>query len=144
MRQGRAPCSDELVVSWWNGGGAIRRRLKTNIFLNDFLKTSPDIFSYGEAQANSTRGLFLDGYSVILHPSSKSPENSYSIRGIAVFFLKKYSQRFSKVSSSSKFDIIWLKMDSKSTPMYFCFFYAPGDHHTEVLRTEFYNSSKGF
>ena len=122
VRRGRAPSLDDLVVCWWNGGGAVRRRLKTNIFLQDFLKTLPDIFSYGEAQATSTRGLFLEGYSVVLHPSSNHSKNSYSRRGIAVFFLKKYSQKIYNVLSSTKFDNIWLKMESKSTPTYFCFF----------------------
>ena len=36
-------------------------------------------------------------------------------------------------------------MDAKSIPTYFCFFYAPGDHHCEVLRAEFYGAlQKGF
>ena len=111
MRRGRAPGLEELAVCWWNGEGAIRRRLKTNIFLQEFLKTSPDFFAYGEALITSTRGLFLEGYNVILHPSIKSLNNSCSGRGSVVFFREKYSQKISKALSSTKFDIF----GSKST-----------------------------
>ena len=53
------------------GGGAIRRTLRTNIKLNDFLDSRPDIFVYGEAGSPTPRGLFLPGYSYMLHPAKK-------------------------------------------------------------------------
>ena len=133
------------MVCWWNGGGAIRRRLKTNIFLSDFLKTKPDIFSYGECLATTNRGLSLNGYKMILHPSVKTKRSQICRRGIAVFFLEKYFHKFAKVSSSPNYDIIWVKMSTKTIDTYFCFFYAPGEHHCEGLRTGFYNAlQKGF
>ena len=72
-------------------------------------------------------------------PLHKKDNNRICRRGIAVFILEKYSQNITKVSSSPNFDIIWLRMATKYTPIYLCFFYAPGEHHREVLRTEFYN-----
>ena len=53
---------------------------------------------------------------------------------------KKIFTKYTKVSSSSIFDIIWLRMATIFTAGYFCFFYEPGEYHREVLRAEFYNA----
>ena len=105
--------SNPFIISWWNGGGAIRRRLKTNIFLRNYLKSNCDIFAYGEALASNQRGLFLPGYFSIIHYSKPRREKGCR-RGIAIFCLEKYKQRISKVYASNKFVIIWLSLPTKN------------------------------
>ena len=48
---------------WWNGGGKIKCRLKTNPELRNFLKIKPDLFAYGESETPSCLGLSVNGYS---------------------------------------------------------------------------------
>ena len=126
-------------ISWWNGGGAIRRRIKTNFYLRKYLKSNCDIFAYGEALVTSKRVLSLPGYFTIIH-SSKSLGVNGCRRGIVIFCLGKYQQRISKVYASNKFDIIWLCFSTDKGNTYFCFFYAPGDDHSQSLRTYFYSA----
>ena len=42
---------------WWNGGGKIKLRFKTNPELRKFLSHKPDIFGYGETGTPSSLGL---------------------------------------------------------------------------------------
>ena len=127
-----------IVISWWNGGGAVRRRITTNYYLSKYLKTQCDIFAYGEALASKQRGLSLPWYYTILHPSRVSLGH-FTRRGIAIFLLEKYLQKITKVYASEKFDIIWLRLPTNPAPTYVCFFYAPGDHHPESIRMEYYS-----
>ena len=103
------------------------------------MKSNCDIFAYGEALAKNHRGLSLPGYFSILH-SYKPPVPNGCRRGIVIFCLEKYQQIISKVYASDKFDIIWLCLPSGKVKTYFCFFYAPGDHHNQSLRMKFYSA----
>ena len=125
-----------INISWWNGGGAIRRRIRTNFSLRKYLKSNCDIFAYGEALAKNQRGLSLPGYFTIMH-SSKPLRTNGCRRGIVIFCLQKYRQMISKVYASDKFDIIWLCLPTDEGNAYICFFYAPGDHHNQSLRIEY-------
>ena len=78
---------ESFRVCWWNGGGAIRTRIRVNPGLDSLLKTNPDIFVYGESACSNARGLFLSGYRFLFHRSYiKDKQNSR--RGL-VFFTKK-------------------------------------------------------
>ena len=127
-----------INISWWNLGGAIRRRVRTNFSLRKYLKSNCDIFAYGEALAKNQRGLSLPGYFTIMH-SSKPLSTNACRRGIVIFCLEKYRQKNSKVYATNKFDIIWLCFPTDEGNVYFCFFYAPGDHHNQSLRIDFYS-----
>ena len=59
--------SKPLRVCWWNGGGAVRKRLSVNPGLGILIKSNPDIFTYGEAELTNTRGLFLSGYRFLFY-----------------------------------------------------------------------------
>ena len=56
-------------VYWWNGGGAILKRLKGNPGLRSILDKNPEIFCYGESELSKSSGLFLQGYKFIFHRS---------------------------------------------------------------------------
>ena len=60
--------SNHIMISWWNGGGKVVARLKVNPVLNQYLKTKPDIFAYGEALVSQdTKEMKLEGYNTIIH-----------------------------------------------------------------------------
>ena len=124
-------------VGWWNGGGAIRRNLRTNKSLHKYLSTNPDIFAYGEAGSSTPRGLVLPGYSLLLHPAKIYHQNSRR-RGLAIFYRKSLFHKISRAYSSKNFDIFWVRMEKPDTPAYFCFYYAPGSHHSNDTHNEFY------
>ena len=54
---------------WWNGGGNIRMRLRTNPQLRKLLSTKPDVFIYGEAETPSSHNLNMNDYDCFLHKS---------------------------------------------------------------------------
>ena len=58
--RGKKP-TRSIILSWWNGGGALRRRITTNYALNKYFQTNCDIFAYGEALASTTRGFLYLG-----------------------------------------------------------------------------------
>ena len=124
-------------VCWWNGGGAIRSRIRVNPGLNTLLKSSPDMFVYGESGCSNERGLFLSGYRFLFHRSYIRDKQKHR-RGMVVFYREKYHNIISKVYSSRNFDIVWIKLVTKRSHLYFCFFYAPGAHCPEEVRTSFY------
>ena len=51
--------NSQFMVSWWNGGGGLLKRIKINPELKDFLELKPNIFVYGESELSSSSGLFL-------------------------------------------------------------------------------------
>ena len=55
-----------------------------------------------------------------------------------IFYWEKYHNIISKVYSSKTFDIVWIRLVTKRTPLFFCFFYAPGAHCPEDVRISFY------
>ena len=57
-----------------------------------------------------------------------------------LFYRKLHTQKIAKVFSSVKFDIVWLRLATRSGVFYICFFYAPGAHHEEKIKSEFYNT----
>ena len=91
--------------SWWNGGGKIRMRLKTNPELRNLLKTKPDMFVYGEAETPSPCNLQIDGYCCYLQKSKIEEEGNFR-RGLAIFYLTKYRFLISPVYTSNKYDIV--------------------------------------
>ena len=112
---------ESFRVCWWNGGGAIRTRIRVNPGLDSLLKTNPDIFVYGEATCSNARGLFLSGYRFLFH-RSYIKDKQKSRRGLVIFYKNKYHNRISKAYSSKKFDIVWTKLATKTKQLYFCFF----------------------
>ena len=113
--------SESLSIGWWNGGGAILKRLKVNPGLKEFLNSKPDIFTYGESLITSSQGLSLAGYNFFIHRSYHR-DNNKCRRGMVVFFKEKYTYRISKVFSSKLFDIIWLRLVTNTEVIYICFF----------------------
>ena len=128
---------ESFRVCWWNGGGAIRTRIRVNPGLDSLLKTNPDIFVYGEATCSNARGLFLSGYRFLFH-RSYIKDKQKSRRGLVIFYKNKYHNRISKAYSSKKFDIVWTKLATKNKQLYFCFFYSPAAHCPEDVRIRFY------
>ena len=123
---------------WWNGGGKIKFRLKSNPALRNFLKIKPDIFAYGESETPSPLGLGVNGYACYVHKSKLSVIDNYR-RGLAIFYLIKYQFLLTKVYSSKIYDIVWMRLNISDEPLFFCFFYSPGSHHPLPVRTKFYD-----
>ena len=63
-------------------------------------------------------------------------------RGLAVYYLQKHKYCVTKDHYSKKFDIVWIRWKSKLEEWIFGFFYAPGAHHDETVRTAFYNEMR--
>ena len=74
--------------TWWNGGGRIRARLKTNPELRKVIDTNPDIFIYGESETPSPVNLSIKGYVCYLHKSKINLRENYR-RGLAIFLSPK-------------------------------------------------------
>ena len=68
------------------------------------MTTEQDIFACGEAGTSTKRGIFLPGYSVILHKAKIEEKDSYR-RGLAIFYLEKYNQIISQAKVNVTFDI---------------------------------------
>ena len=102
------------------------------------IKSKPDIFVYGEAQIPSPINLSLKGYTYYVHRSKPNAVDNFR-RGLAIFYLNKHKFRLTKVFGSSKFDIVWMRMENSNEVTHFCFFYSPGSHHPISVRTKFYN-----
>ena len=108
-------------VCWWNGGGAIRKRICVNPGLDSLMKTNPDLFVYGESACSNARGLFLSGYRFLFHRACIKDKQKFR-RGLVIFYKDKYHNVISKAYSSKNFDIVWIKLATKSKILYFCFF----------------------
>ena len=106
---------------WWNGGGKIQFRLKSNPELRNFLKIEPDIFAYGESETPSPLGLGVNGYACYVHKSKLNVIGNYR-RGIVIFYLMKYQFLLTKVYSSKTYDIVWMRLNISHEPLLFCFF----------------------
>ena len=74
---------------WWNGGGNIRMRLRTNPELRRLISTKPDVFIYGEAETPSPQNLELTDYVCYLH-KSKLEIDGHNRRGLTIFYRTKY------------------------------------------------------
>ena len=73
-----------LTIAWWNGGGKIVPRLKTNPGLQEFISTRPDIFVYGEALVTKkTKETNIPGYKTIIHKAHKHGIR----RGLVVYYI---------------------------------------------------------
>ena len=118
--------SKSFRVCWWNGGGAIRNRINVNPGFDSLLKTSPDIFVYGESACSNARGLFLSGYRFLFH-RSYIKDKQKSRRGLVIFYKYIYHNLIKKAYSSNNFDIFWIKLATKGKHLYICFKYALGD-----------------
>ena len=57
-----------------------------------------------------------------------------------LFYRLKFCHKIAKVFASKLFDIVWLRLATKSGVSFICYFYAPGAHHEETLRVKFYNT----
>ena len=94
---------------WWNGGGQVRNRLRTNPQLRKLISTKPDIFVYGEALTPSPQNLDIDGYICYLHGTKNlSPVNFR--RGLAIFYLEKYRYSLTREYTCRNYDIVWMKL----------------------------------
>ena len=122
-----------------NGGGALVKRLRINPTLRSlFSKQNVDIFCYGEALTSCCNHKLLDGYDCYLHRAYINKKDNYR-RGLAIFFRERFKFLFSKVYACRKFDIVWMKLAMSTENIFFCFFYAPGDHHNSSTRQLFYD-----
>ena len=124
--------------TWWNGGGKIRARLKTNPELRKLLNSKPDIFIYGESETPSPLNLSIKGYICYLHRSKINLSGNYR-RGLAIFYLQRYRFLLTRVYFSKCYDIVWMRLSTMFEPFFFCFFYAPGSHHPLPVRKKFYD-----
>ena len=106
---------------WWNGGGKIRKRLRTNPELHKLLAKSPDVFVYGEAQTPSSENLSISGYICYLHKSKLSSPNNHR-RGLSIFYRKKFRFLFTKVYASRQYDIVWMRLVTAIENIHLCFF----------------------
>ena len=80
----------------------------------------------------------------MLHPPKKHHRNSKR-RGLVIFYHDKHFQKISRAYASKNFDIFWIRVNKTKTPIYFCFYYAPGSHHSDETHSEFYaDLQKGF
>ena len=124
--------------TWWNGGGKIRARLKTNPELRKVIDSNPDIFIYGESETPSSVNLSIKGYLCYLHKSKINQRENYR-RGLAIFYLQKYRFLLTRVYFSKCYDIVWMRLSTLIEPLFFCFFYSPGSHHPLPVRKKFYD-----
>ena len=100
-----------LTIAWWNGGGKIVPRLRTNPGLQEFISTRPDIFVYGEALVTKkTKDLKIPGYNTIIHKAQIQGIR----RGLVVYLKQKHAYSITKDSSSNTYDILWLRMKTTS------------------------------
>ena len=129
-----APTEDLLSIGWWNGGGGVRKRLSVNPGLKEFIDTKPDIWTYSESGISNSQKLSLDGYKYFIHRSYLRDKTKCR-RGMVLFYRKIHTQKIAKVFSSVKFDIVWLRLATTSGGFYICFFYAPGAHHEEKIKS---------
>ena len=129
----------QLTLMFWNGGGCMSSRLRTNPELKLLFSSNPDVFVYAESLLYSKSKYrsqnALPGYdSFHLTADRKSGR-----RGISVFYLRKHRFTMSKDHVSAKYDIIWAKLENKNDKAVFCFFYAPGVNKTAIDRVGFYD-----
>ena len=114
---------NEIIISWWNGGGKLISRIKINPVLKHFLGRKLEIFAYGEAQIyKATNELNICDYRTIVHTALRKG----NWRGIVVYYRKTLENIITREHSSEKFDIIWLRMKSPEEECLIVFFYAPG------------------
>ena len=114
----------------------MRARIASNPALHSLIAIQPEIFVYGEAlEYKHTNPLKIPGYNLILHTAKKETNR----RGLAVYFKKELRSVISNDSSSAAYDILWIRWKSTKQEKIFCFFYAPGEHHKERIRQEFYD-----
>jgi len=129
-----------FVLLFWNGGGSMAARMRVNPEIQNAISFKPDIFAYAECLVYKSSRVTLPHYSLIIH---KAKQYS-SRRGLAIFFRNEHTHNLSQDFSSRKYDIIWLRYEylskaSKSRKFkIFCFFYSPGENHTEQIRSGFY------
>ena len=131
---------EELItIGFWNGGGGIKKRLDVNPGLRKFIISKPDIWTYSESGITKPQNLSLDGYKYFSHRAFLRDKQKCR-RGLVLFYRQQHTQRIAKVFASKLFDIVWLRLATKSGFIYICFFYAPGAHHEEGFRSKFYNT----
>ena len=117
----------------------MKKRLEVNPGIRKFMKTKPDIWTYSESGITKPQSLSLDGYNFFLHRSYLRDKEKCR-RGMVLFYRRQYTHRIAKVFASKFFDIVWIRLATKSGLIYICFFYAPGAHHEEGFRIKFYNT----
>ena len=135
----KAANEELLTFGWWNGGGGVRKRLSVNPGLKEFIATQPDIWAYCESGITNSQSLSLEGYNYFFHRSYLRDKSKFR-RGMVLFYRQQHAQEIAKVFSSIKFDIVWLRLATRSGLIFICFFYAPGAHHEEGIRSKFYNT----
>ena len=82
------PEKDLITVAWWNGGGAVRKRLSVNPGLKKFIDTKPDIWTYSESGITKPKSLSLDGYNYFIHRSFIKDKTKCR-RGMVLFYRPK-------------------------------------------------------
>ena len=100
------------------------------------IKKKPDLFAYGEALIYTRKKeINIRGYRAVIHTAEKKGIR----RGIVVYYREMLEEVITIEHKSKKYDIIWLRMKTKKEESLFVFFYAPGEHHDEKCREDFYD-----
>ena len=108
---------------FWNSGGCLLSRIRTNPQLSDLISSLPDMFVFVETMLYKTSktSSLLPNYDVITHLAKRKSHR----RGISVFYSSKIRYRLTTDFASKKFDIIWLRLKLRHKDQIFCFFSAP-------------------
>ena len=109
----KAANEELLTFGWWNGGGGVRKRLSVNPGLKEFIATKPDIWTYCESGITNSQSLSLEGYNYFFHRSYLRDKSKFR-RGMVLFYRQQHAQKIAKVFSSVKFDIVWLRLATRS------------------------------
>ena len=98
--QGKITDSNEksrnFVVMFWNGGGKLLYRIRTNPELNNLINRGPDIFAYAEALIYKQTKSPLPHYDLIVHTAKKNTLR----RGLAIFCSQNYRYNMRKAHES--------------------------------------------
>ena len=124
-------------ILFWNCGGCLLSRIRTNPQLRDLISSSPDMFIFAETMLYKPikTNLLLPNYDVFTHLAKKNTCR----RGISVFYSSKMRYRLTLDFTSKKFDIIWLRLKLQNKNRILCFFYSPGANHPDEEITSFYD-----
>ena len=82
---GRSLSSTKFSIGFWNGGGAVSKRLIVNPGLKKYIDTKPDVWTYSESGNSKPQSLSLNGYKYFLHRSYLRDKRKCR-RGMVIFY----------------------------------------------------------
>ena len=119
-------------------------RLRINPILHSILEEKPDVFVYLESQIYKKIASVIPHYSLHIHIAKRATNR----RGIAIFYKSEHTHNFSIDFTSNKYDIVWARFENQNpnnAQRHFyilCFFYAPGDSHSDTIRSDFFDEMR--